>query len=451
MYNIPNPNMISNDIEKNIFENPFYKYSDHQRKRNEFGHLNQIYSNLNSGNEIKPPIQQIVSLLAHSNSGLSPIYPPPTPQYQFKKVTSFCLSQSLDLIKSSKLVYNLGLTPKYHKNFYYLVVKKDSSIFQQHYSCQANNEFNQTPPQISSTPNSNFSTPQQQSTENLQNSISQNHNQSPQQPSTAEEENDDGLIVVYDYGVMVFWNLSSQFQHRILTLFDEYKIDPLDFKLIDEMSYIENFNHHLNTPINLSSSHHFVSPSTKSSNGANITNSGSFIFNDVISLETNDILLKLSTSNTLSQSLKISNFEETIDHMITTYQEIPNTLAKTGKFHANEPKTGQLIGNVFKLKSILNSNLITFHNLSIISPFELNNTETQYEKFQNKFHSYLDIKPRVKLVKKKLEHLEGIINTCRSEIETKSSNRLEWIVIILIFFELLCMVIQFIFSLKTGR
>ncbi|KAF2076636.1 hypothetical protein CYY_002065 [Polysphondylium violaceum] len=397
----------NNDIDLDQFTNledmekiklPPYKINDFQVKRNKYpGHQPCLINGLYSSTDHSPLSQSGVQNLP-------------------KKVTSFCISDSINMEQSYSVIDGLNFKPKAYKYFYYFVIPRESN---------PNNLSNPSSPNHS-TQNLNPSHQHEFEKIPTQNSINSLHQLQHDSNSTSslDELIDNSnsnlqLVVVYEYGVVVCWNLTPTLQIKILSLMEPHIISPLSPRLVDEMIIEKN----------------------------NTTNRSTVIINDHILFPTgsDNLNSRLVLSNMISQSLKISLFEETLFRMIQLTHHVPSQLVHKGKVDMPGFQVGHVIGNLFKLKNSLSI---------IIQVFKaINRWSTEYDEptknnIQTMSRKYLDIKYRLKSIDQKMKYVDDIVSVCKSEHETRGSNRLEMIVIILIFFELLFMVLQFIYSIK---
>jgi len=66
----------------------------------------------------------------------------------------------------------------------------------------------------------------------------------------------------------------------------------------------------------------------------------------------------------------------------------------------------------------------------------------QYEDMYSIISGYLDVKSRTKILNVKFEVVQEMFDMLRSESQARSSQRQEWIVIVLIFIELIFLVLE---------
>eukprot|EP01133_Synstelium_polycarpum_P007464 gene7464-8733_t len=227
-----------------------------------------------------------------------------------RRVSAYCVSDSLSLKGSYHHVEKLGLNPVEHKEFFYFLLKKDPS----------------SPPEI------------------------------------------------------------------VIKMLDAYRINALDHKLVDDMQ----FQYSSNRPTS--------------------------IYQDKVTLSSYDIHIKIAMSHSISQSVKLSSFEENLEKIIEETKHVPQHFAVKGKNAIN-----------------LHSNLLDTPNF--VWEFQ------QYESYHQMTEKYLEIKPRVRTLNHRLMVVRDLIDMCRSDLEARGSYRLEIIVIVLIFLELVFMVLDYLSDL----
>ncbi|MGB5866798.1 MAG: RMD1 family protein, partial [Arcobacteraceae bacterium] len=125
---------------------------------------------------------------------------------------------------------------------------------------------------------------------------------------------DDKHIIVFKYGVYVAWNIDFETIKFFEDFISDYMIEPLEQTLVEnlEFSYGDMFRIHL----------------------------------DHLTLDNDEILLKVSISHAIAQSLKIENFENTIQSSIETNSMIPKELANTGKISLSKKEISKKMGEL---------------------------------------------------------------------------------------------------------
>lgn len=78
------------------------------------------------------------------------------------------------------------------------------------------------------------------------------------------------------------------------------------------------------------------------------------IFNDMITLRSGDHFIKLAMSHALSQSVKLSLFEERMASNLEDAQGIPRKLALTGELGMTQDSVLKMSGRLFKQRVDVN-------------------------------------------------------------------------------------------------
>ena len=152
---------------------------------------------------------------------------------------------------------------------------------------------------------------------------------------------------------------------------------------------------------------------------------------DTIYLSDSSIASKIAISHALAQNVKLQQFEEEILTTIENNSHIPLQLSTTGKIKLTKKEISKKIGELFLVKTKIN-----LHYDLLDTPeffWEYPQYENQYEKTVK----YLDIKSRVEVLNKKVEIIQELLHVLGDEQKHKYSSFLEWIIIILIAFEII--------------
>jgi len=222
---------------------------------------------------------------------------------------------------------------------------------------------------------------------------------------TLHIERDYGNIYIFSYGVLVFWNISHDSRQGILSEVRRFEDEHLDEMLVDEFTF---------------------------SRGGNSMR----IHEDHIDLAGNDTLDELAVSNAIAQSLKLSALETYAQKTIEGIVHIPSNLAETGRSRLKRREISMMRGRLFLVDMDIN---LTFDLLDTPEFFwEYPELETLYEKTLK----YLDVRPRIEILNKKLNVIREIFNMLADEQNHKHSAVLEWIIIWLIAIEILIFVVK---------
>ncbi|EFA85211.1 hypothetical protein PPL_02211 [Heterostelium album PN500] len=371
---------------------------------------------------------------------------------ELRRVSAYCVSDSLSLNQSFHHIDQIGLNPIEHKEFFYFTLKRepeappmdipipvptpiDDPIGNQIPTIKLDNS-NNTGNIVGSVHNNNTNSSLEGANflPHLPKPIAQNH-QHPQQqhklqppiywngdlndqiydpsklnpPSSPTidsdnvpesflmepifdltrdygyNHNENGLVVIFEYGVVVFWDLTPSIEFKVIKMLDPFRIEPLDHKLVDDMKF-------------------------EYSNGSQTS-----IFQDKISLDREDVYVKIAMSHSISQSVKLSSFEENLEKIIVETKQVPVHLSKEGKICLSQKRVGQLLGNLY-----IQKNAINLHSNLLDTP-EFFWEYQQYESYHHLTEKYLEIKPRVRTLNHRLMVVRDLIDMCRADIDAKGT------------------------------
>ncbi|MDD2400194.1 MAG: RMD1 family protein [Sulfurovum sp.] len=162
---------------------------------------------------------------------------------------------------------------------------------------------------------------------------------------------------------------------------------------------------------------------------------------DTVYLDSLNELTMLSVSFAIAQSIKLGEFEDAMLETLQQTEHIPQELARSGRVLLSRKEIARQRGRLFLAKS------------NIYLHFELLDTPEffweypELEIYYQTARKYLELQPRIEILHRKLSVLQEILTILADEQNHKHSSQLEWIIIILIAFE----IIIFIFNdlLKT--
>ena len=151
---------------------------------------------------------------------------------------------------------------------------------------------------------------------------------------------------------------------------------------------------------------------------------------DLITLGMDAPLQRLAVSHALAQSLKLNDYEQRAQETIVDYAHLPKALASTGKINLSRNEIASIRGHLFSTKSDI------FLHYGLLDTPEFFWEYPEYESAYNATAKYLDIRPRVELLSNKLNVIHELFEMLADELKHKHSSFLEWIIIILIAFEI---------------
>lgn len=157
---------------------------------------------------------------------------------------------------------------------------------------------------------------------------------------------------------------------------------------------------------------------------------------DTIQIDTLDELTMLSVSFAIAQSIKLSEFEDAMLDTLQQTEHIPQELANNGRVLLQRKEIAKQRGRLFLTKSKI------YLHFELLDTPEFFWEYPELEVYYQAARKYLELQPRIEILNRKLSVLQGVLTILADEQNHKHSSQLEWIIIILIAFE----IIIFIFN-----
>lgn len=205
---------------------------------------------------------------------------------------------------------------------------------------------------------------------------------------------------VFDYGVTVLWGYEYEAEKRLMDTVSQYALKPLTEAVTEEMSY-------------------------KITAGAEVS-----IRHDKIELPEQSLYMMLSLSHAMAQSTKLAQFETSVQEIIEATDYIPRTLARTGLIPMGRKAIAKERGRLYLEKSGIMLQFGLLDTPEFI--WEYPELEAHYLLMAR----YLEVLPRIEALGKKLEIIRELLEMLADEEKHKHSSLLEWIIIVLIAFEI---------------
>ncbi|PKC10890.1 DUF155-domain-containing protein [Rhizophagus irregularis] len=215
-------------------------------------------------------------------------------------------------------------------------------------------------------------------------------------------------VFLFEYGVVVIWGMKEDEEKNLL-----YELVPFeDEKLASDDVETEEFRY------NYAASYQ------------------PRIYNDVITLKNSgNYMIKLTISHAIAQSVKMTLFEGLIEETIEVTKHIPQTMAETGKVQMSRSAITKKIGQLFIMR--INVNLVS----NILDTPEIFWSEPSYEPLYAAIRGYLEISQRVELLNQRVAVISDLLDMLKEHLTSSHGEQLEWIVIVLIAFEIVIGVI----------
>lgn len=208
-------------------------------------------------------------------------------------------------------------------------------------------------------------------------------------------------IFIFPYGCLVFWGFDWEEEESFLELIAAFQIKPVPSLIRDDATFLYGEETIINEE------------------------------NDEIIIQPEDVLIKLSIAYGLSQSVKLSAFEESIGRTIDKTRYLPEELATKGKISLSSKKISQKLGALFAQR-----NSINLHTEILDTP-EFFWRRPKYDHYYAMASEYLDIATRVDILNRRLDVIRELYEILSNELKHLHSSRLEITIIALIFIEIL--------------
>ncbi|EGF76844.1 hypothetical protein BATDEDRAFT_36144 [Batrachochytrium dendrobatidis JAM81] len=225
-----------------------------------------------------------------------------------------------------------------------------------------------------------------------------------------------GEVLYFDYGVVVMWGLTESEEHIILDDLERFEEENLPASSIET----EQFYFHYNT---------FYQPR---------------IYNDIITLRNPaNFMLKITISHAIAQSVKLTLFEGLIEETIESTKHVPQIMAEEGKIHMSRTAINKKIGQLFIMR--INVNLVS----NVLDTPEIFWSEPPLEPLYMAIRGYLEISQRVELLNQRVSVISDLLDMLKEHLNSSHGEQLEWIVIILIAFEIIIGIITITVDLSS--
>ena len=212
-------------------------------------------------------------------------------------------------------------------------------------------------------------------------------------------EKDGGHGFIFEHGIAVFWEIDdTDFILQKLTSILSCKID-------EELDFVSTSEQRIK------------------------------IESDTVFLDSTDELTRLSVSFAIAQSIKLGEFEDEMLHALEETDHIPKELAKYGKVSMNRKEIAKERGRLFLIKSKI------YLHFELLDTPEFLWEYPELETYYLATRKYMELQSRVEILHRKLSILQEILTILADEQNHKHSSLLEWIIIILIAFEIILFIV----------
>ncbi|KAK7046652.1 DUF155 domain-containing protein [Favolaschia claudopus] len=240
----------------------------------------------------------------------------------------------------------------------------------------------------------------------------------PEEPAKKRSKFDtttgEAEIFLFEYGTVVIWGMTEPQERRFLSSIKRFEVErlaPDEIEMEDLNFYYANYSR---------------------------------IYNDVITLRKgSSYMTKLSLSHAISQSVKISLFEQLISSTIEETKDIPEVIATTGKVGMPHKEIMQKIGHLFLLRTNINTVGSVLDSPEVFWSFP------DLQPLYDAARSYLEIPQRINLLNTRVEVLQDLLQLLKESVSSKHAERLEQIVIALIAIEILLGIVTILVDLMA--
>ncbi|KAI3646187.1 hypothetical protein MP228_009115 [Amoeboaphelidium protococcarum] len=278
----------------------------------------------------------------------------------------------------------------------------------------------------------------------------QNHSYSSQQQQQQQQQQEQNgrpgqaEVFIFEYGVVVLWNLTLPQEQHFLSLlhpFEEEKLRPEDVE-VEEFRFvyrdvgtakIYNDVITLRTPQD-------VNLETIDEEGVALSSGNSLPSVAKYNHQSQDSWMKLTLSHAIAQSVKLTLYEGRIEDTIESTKDIPAIMSVTGRVPMSRSNITKKIGHLFVMR--INVNLVS----PILDTPELFWSLPNLEPLYAAARTYLEISQRVDLLNQRVGVLSDLLEMLKDHLNSMHGEYLEWIIIWLIAIEILIGIITILFD-----
>ncbi|CAL7962530.1 required for meiotic nuclear division protein 1 [Alphaproteobacteria bacterium] len=216
-------------------------------------------------------------------------------------------------------------------------------------------------------------------------------------------------IFIFNYGCVVFWGFDTASEEKFIQQMSKFLLHPLLPQVVDRCHYVIS----------------------KHSSDSEIDTEG-----DKILLHDEDPYVKLSFSYGLSQSVKLIEFEDSVEKTIEENREIPYELIETGKISLSRRTLAKKIGVLFAERNFINL------NSNILDTPDFFWKRPRYEPYYEMSIKFMDIKQRTTILNDRLNIIHELYEMLSTELQHAHSCRLELIIMLLILIEVSILIMR---------
>lgn len=221
-------------------------------------------------------------------------------------------------------------------------------------------------------------------------------------------------VFIFNYGVIVFWNFTKNQEEDVLADF-EFATGPngqnpiLIGDVLEHDYEMEEFRFEYDKSAKVPR-----------------------IYNDLITLRSEDHLIKMTVSHAVAQSTKLSRFESRMSEVLYLIQKLPRLLALTGQLGLSREQLLRKSGKLFKLRVDVN---LSSNVLDVPEFFW--SFEPSLNPLYTAARDYLEIDERVRVLNERCKVFLEFTDVIADSIAEKNMNKITWVIIIIIVISLM--------------
>jgi required for meiotic nuclear division protein 1 len=215
----------------------------------------------------------------------------------------------------------------------------------------------------------------------------------------------DKEIFIFSYGCLVTWGLHRTEELALVKELEAFAVKPLSPIESDYFSF-------------------------KYANNTEMVTHERFNA-DMILLESDSSAIKLAISYGLTKSIQLESYETAVQKIIEKNQPSFTDLAKKGTIALPRGEIPKRLGEIFVARSQINL------NSEYLEAPEYFWEHPSLENYYNITEKFFDVRRRVAALNQKLNVLHELFEILTTQLQSRHSNFLEWIIILLILVEII--------------
>lgn len=209
-------------------------------------------------------------------------------------------------------------------------------------------------------------------------------------------------VMVLSLGLVVAWGVGeSEARRGVVELLKAEEVRPFRWVETEELDYVEGERAHVDHP------------------------------NELIVVDASP-LSKVAFSTGLARSTQLAVIEHQLEEYILRTRVQTEQLRRAGTITTGEATILSQLGEIFELRNQLN----LYHDL--VDMPDVLWAESELERMYREISRELDVAPRISILNRKLDYVKDEAEALLAALHERKGTRLEWIIIVLIAFEV-CM------------